>query len=186
MRLFVAINLPARERERLYHATADLRNGDHPARWVLEAQLHLTMKFIGEVPAKEVGSIDTAVGKAAAGSESFQLHLERIGGFPSLCAPRVVWLGAEGSTALLSLYEALETALVDVGVPAENRAFRPHVTLARARRRARRSQWEGIEELAAAVDFTADLAVQSLDLMRSELNPRGARYSVVQEHALGT
>lgn len=184
MRLFVAINLPARERERLYRAVADLREREYPARWVGEAQLHVTMKFIGEVPAEDVGAIEAAVGKATAGSTEFPLHLERVGGFPSLRAPRVVWLGAERSTELLSLYEALETALHEVGVPAEDRVFRPHVTLARARRGARRSLWRGIEELASAVDFTADLKVRSLDLMRSELNPRGARYTVVRAHAL--
>lgn len=184
MRLFVAINMPARERERLYRATADLRHGEYPARWVQEAQLHLTMKFIGEVPAEEVSLIDRAVAKAACGSPSFRLHLEGIGGFPSLRAPRVVWLGAEVSSDLVSLHDALETALDGVGVPREERRFRPHITLARARRGAPRSRWKGIEEQAAAVDFTADLAVQSLDLMRSELSPRGARYSVVRVHAL--
>jgi 2'-5' RNA ligase len=184
VRLFVAINLPADERARLYRATADLRGGGHPARWVREAQLHLTMKFIGQVRDEEVPPIDTAVGKAAAAGRSFRLHLEGIGGFPSLRAPRVIWLGAEHTTAILSLHESLEVALEGVGVQSEDRAFRPHVTLARARRGARRSQWGGIEQLAAGVEFDTDLQVQSLDLMRSELNPRGARYTVLRAHTL--
>lgn len=186
MRVFVAINLPARERERLHAATGVLREGDFPVRWVAPENVHLTLKFLGEVPEPKVPDVGNALTESLASIERFRMELGGVGAFPSLRSPRVIWVGVEPNEELSEAQRRVESALADLGHPPEKRDFRAHLTLGRGEKGARRARFQGLEGLAGKVDYRGRVAVESVDVMRSTLRPGGAEYDVVQRVMLGS
>lgn len=185
MRLFVALNLPAAERERLHGEVCRLRERAFPVRWVGPAQLHLTLKFLGDVPDEREAEIAGAVEGAARTGRPFDLVLGGVGGFPHLRRPRVVWVGVEAAPELSALYEELERRFESLGFERESRALHPHITLGRATRDARAAGFRGMEPAAASIDYRARVRVETLDLMRSRLRPTGAEYEVRRAAPLG-
>jgi 2'-5' RNA ligase len=124
IRLFVAIEIP----ERVKDGLALLGGGVPGARWMDDDQLHLTLRFIGEVDENVANDIDdTLVGLRA---PSFALGLAGVGEFGGK-TPRALWAGVRPNDALIHLQKKIETALQRIGLPAEERKFTPHVTLAR-------------------------------------------------------
>ncbi len=185
MRLFFAINLPAEEQDRLHRATARLRAADLPVRWVPPQNLHVTLRFLGSVAGQLVAGVQEAGARAAAGIAPFDTRLGGIGAFPNTRRPRVIWVGVQKAEPLLELHAALEQALAPLGFAPEDRAFQPHITLGRVRDGARPAELARFGELAESVDYTGVLPVRSLDLMRSELGPGGARYERIGAAPLG-
>jgi 2'-5' RNA ligase len=183
IRSFVAVLLPDAVRARLAAAVADLRARAPEVAWVRSDNLHLTLRFLGEVPPAVLARIGEAVTVATAGIAPFTVQVGGLGGFPPEHAPRVVWAGVmAGGAELVALHAALEAQLVARGVPGEGRTFHPHVTLGRAR------DPRGAGRLAGALragPVFGEVRVGALHLMRSELGPGGARYSVLAEAPLG-
>ncbi len=128
IRLFVALDLPEPVCDRL----AALGGGVPNARWVPAENMHLTLRFIGEVENGLAQDIDTALAKLHA--SGFDIELDGVGFFGKPSAARALWAGVRRSEPLLRLQAKVETALWDAGVPVEERKFAPHVTLARMRR----------------------------------------------------
>ncbi len=176
MRSFVAINLPAAERDRLQRAAGLLRTARLPVRWVQSDALHLTLKFLGEVPEARAGDIERALDRVAGAFAPFDLELRGVGGFPNLSNPRVVWVGVQAPPDLARLAADAEDAMAELGFPREGRPFTAHLTLGRAERDARASAFRDMVRMAAEFDFVGQVRVESVDLMRSHLSPRGARY----------
>ncbi len=127
IRLFVAIELPEAVKAEL----ASLCNGVPGAKWVGPENLHLTLRFIGEVDEDAAGDIDAALDHIRA--PQFELVLSGVGQFASRRAPRVLWVGVEKNESLVHLVAKVESALVRCGIAPEGRRFTPHVTLARLR-----------------------------------------------------
>jgi 2'-5' RNA ligase len=126
-RLFVAIDLPDMVKKEI----ADI-NGNLPgARWVPGAQIHLTLRFIGDVDAATFQAVKTAL--ALVSCLSFSLRLRGIGHFPPKKQARVLWVGIEESRPLLELQERVEAALIATGIAPDERRFSPHITIARLR-----------------------------------------------------
>jgi 2'-5' RNA ligase len=178
VRLFVAVNLPEAQRRAAHEATAPLRHGELPVKWVAAAALHLTLKFLGEVAAERAESIGTALDAAVSGARPFEVGLGGIGAFPSLARPRVVWLGIERHPALELLANDVERALQPFGFEAELRPFQPHITLGRAKQGAPGAAFAKLEKLIARVSYEGMAPVGSVDLMESVLRPEGAEYQV--------
>ena len=124
-RLFVAIDLPPEVKERL----AAMRGGLPGARWVDGDQLHLTLRFIGEVDGGVLR--DIRAGLEAVHGLPFSLALQGVGHFPPRGQPRVVWVGVEKSAPLIQLHGRVESALAAVEIERDRRKFSPHITLAR-------------------------------------------------------
>ena len=135
VRGFVAVLLPDGVRSRLAATAAELRARAPGLAWVRAENLHLTLRFLGDVGAR--GARARAGGGPGRSDGDGPFHRSRsggLGGFPSTRAPRVVWAGVvAGGEGLRALHAALDAALVARGIPGEGRAFHPHVTLARAR-----------------------------------------------------
>ena len=127
MRLFVAVALPAAERQRL----ALIGGGVPGARWLPAENLHLTLRFIGEADGHAFQDITAALQEIDAAA--FDLRLSGVGYFGDKHRVRVLWAGVDGNDALRALQQRVETALVRAGLPPEGRKFHPHVTLARLR-----------------------------------------------------
>jgi 2'-5' RNA ligase len=179
MRTFVALVPSDAEQARLADAAADLRDAGFPIRWVRSENVHLTLKFLGEVPEQRVRDVCAAVDGATAGVASFEMAVGQFGAFPSLRRPQVVWVGVELESTLQSLQGSLEEALAALGFPREERAFRPHLTLGRARKHVSPNEFRGLDDLVNRLEYRDAFLIRSLDVMRSRLMPSGAIYDVV-------
>lgn len=185
MRLFAAINFTAKDRQRIGRATRRMRESELPVRWVDPDHLHMTLKFLGEVRPERVADVKTAVSQVAAKTQPFTMRLTGSGAFPTTRRPKVIWLGAEASPELRCLKHDVEWELARLGYEREVRAFHPHVTLGRARAEARAGDFRGFEDIVAAMDFEAEITVRSVDLMKSTLSAKGARYEKLLTAKLG-
>lgn len=178
MRLFVALNFSPQVRQALWQATAPLRDLGLPVKWVRDQGIHLTLKFLGEVPEQREAELRAALARAATGARSLTLALGGFGVFPDFTRPRVVWVGIAAEPALEILQHRVEQEFAPLGFPTEARAFRPHVTLGRATRVARPRDFAGLEAALGRLQFEESALVGALDLMQSTLQSDGAVYNV--------
>jgi len=184
MRLFIALNLPSAERERIHEAAAPLRDAGLPVRWLDPESYHLTLKFLGNVRNEIVPVVERVVEKVAGQTERLSLRMGGFGAFPTIRRPRVIWLGADPTPVLRCLKQDLEWALTHHGFERETRAFHPHITLGRAGEDEGAGAFRGLDELAASLDYERTVPVTTVDLMRSQLSRSGATYSLVQASPL--
>jgi 2'-5' RNA ligase len=184
LRLFIAINLHESIRDRIDRLVGSLRSLDLPVRWVDSSTFHLTLAFLGEVSADRVSAIEESMALAASEQHAFAIRLGQLAVAPSLRRPRVIWLEVERSRVLEELQSRLAGSLDERGFVLEARGFRPHVTLGRARRQARPADFARLPGVASKLDFETVVPVPSVDLMRSDLSDKPARYRVVSRCAL--
>lgn len=133
MRLFAALPIPEPARAEVAGLLQRLRGGDWPVRWVHEDNIHLTLKFFGEVPPDRLEVIAEALQFAVPGTGPLSLSLAEPGVFPNLRRPRVVWLGLSAPAALELLQDRLERRAEAIGFPPEGAPYHPHLTLGRVR-----------------------------------------------------
>ena len=180
IRLFVAIELPDDIREGLGRLISKMKYKAPDAKWVDAGGIHLTLKFLGSVDSARTSEITEAITEAASGISPFSLEVAGLGVFPGLNRVRVVWVGLEGETGKLSLLQNRLDANLDIlGFPPENREFTPHLTLARVRENATPPERQALGQLIAAakIEPVGSFTAESVSLMRSQLNPRGAIYT---------
>ena len=175
MRLFVALDVPGPVREALVELSARLKKTCPSARWVRLEGVHITLKFIGEV-SQEIGEkIRHALGTLP-GFPPIKLRFASLGFFPNARRPRVFWAGVEAEPQLGELAGAIEAKLEPLGIPAEKRAFHPHLTLARF------ESPQGTQPLVAAVEalgtpeFGGEI-FNEFHLYQSVLKRSGAEYT---------
>jgi 2'-5' RNA ligase len=177
-RLFVAVPLPDPVRDELAGLAEPLRG----ISWTRPAQLHLTLRFIGDVPADRIGGIEERL--AAIRVESFIIPVEGVGAFPPKGPPRVIWAGVgSGHPHLFQLRQRLDDALLAAGIDLDVRFFQPHITLARCAGGAApaASPW-----LHRHREFsTAPFRVNVFDLCLSRLSPQGAEHVLRRRYPLG-
>ena len=145
---------------------------------VRAGNMHVTLRFLGDVEAAAVGGVVEAVRGATEGVGAFALVLRGTGAFPSADRARTVWAGVEDSAALRGLVGRLEEALVDAGYPPAGRAFHAHVTLARVKPRRAGAARELIGKY-ADLDYGV-VDVERVHVMQSELTPTGQVYTPLE------
>lgn len=183
----MAVDLPEEVRQALARLQGGLRSHDlSDLRWVRPQGIHLTLKFLGETPAGRVTAITKALADATRGQRPFRLALGALGTFGGRRRPRVLWLDITGDIERVrELQAAVEEALVDVGFPAEERDFSPHLTLARVSQPGRPGTGERIAQaLESVTSPRAEFDVREVVLMRSTLQPGGAVYERLAEFPL--
>ena len=185
MRLFVAVNLPDEERRAVHAATAPLRAVDAPVTWVAEPNLHVTMKFLGEVEEARSAAIGAALGEALRAVKPFDLTLGGGGAFPDSRHPKVLWVGVEKHPALELLANDVERTLSRFGFEPELRPFHPHVTIGRAKKDAAPAAVRPVAEQLGELDYSGMLVVRSVDVMHSRPGAGGSSYTVLAEAILG-
>jgi len=182
IRSFIAIELPGTIQEKLEQVIKDLRSqGTLPIRWVPSRNIHLTLKFLGDVPEEQLESIGQMLGEEAACHQPFEIRISKLGAFPNALKPRVIWLGIEKSTVLGELQQSIEEGTISLGFPRENRRFHPHLTLGRVKRNASHRDIKEISLMLNEQEITnlAVVQVDSVCLFRSDLRPGGAVYSIL-------
>ncbi len=139
--------------------------------------LHITLKFLGEIPEARVGEIHSAMERAFSACESFSFKLKGVGAFPNAARARVIWAGvSKGGEVLTELQARLERELLKLGFQAEKRAFVPHVTLARVKSMVDRKRVASFIERHGK-DELGEVSVEEVRLMKSTLTPKGAIYT---------
>lgn len=185
MRLFIAVALPEQVKDAIEKAQEELRGAlaERSVRWTKRGQLHLTLKFLGDVDPERLDALTHAVGRACEGFGGLQLRAGRIGGFPDLRRPRVVWTRVHDERERLpALQRVVEAAAAGFTAEKPEGAFTGHVTLGRCRT-IERSQAEILAKLAGGMEnrsfgqWTAD----RIEIIRSEMAPEGSRYTTVAE-----
>jgi len=189
LRLFVAIELPGEVRSVLSKMQHDLQRDAALARlrWVRPEGIHLTLKFLGAVPAEKRGDIEAAVQRAVAGIPPFELRLGKLGTFGSKRAPRVLWVDVAGDTETLARLQAqVDRELAPLGFPAEGRAFAQHLTLARVPAEHASETGGPLADVVANHEPPrGTIAAKALALMKSDLRPSGALYTQLLAAPLG-
>ena len=186
IRTFVAIELDASMRQALAQAQAKLRSQLHKTlspdvriQWVKPESVHLTLKFLGDIPEDRVPDVQTALTRVASGHSRFAVHAEGLGVFPDIHAPRVLWVGLTAHVdALKRLAADVEAALSAIDFPPESKPFHPHLTLARIKAQVRivgRALSDG--GLLTQETALGELTVAVVSLMKSELQPAGSVYT---------
>jgi RNA 2',3'-cyclic 3'-phosphodiesterase len=174
-RLFVAIRPPAPVRQILLAAMGGISG----ARWQSDDQLHLTLRFIGEVDRHQAGDVHAALGGVH--HPPFALALSGIGAFDKRGFPDAVWAGVTPQDQVKALHKKVDAALLRVGIPPDERAFLPHITIARLKRSA--GPIGNLLEEAGGLTSPA-FTVDSFALFESDLTHEAAVYSVVERYTL--
>jgi 2'-5' RNA ligase len=181
IRSFIAIELPQNIQSGLAQIRSELERAEHPfVKWVNPEGIHLTLKFLGNIPFKRVTKVAKAMEEATQGFSPFRLEISGLGAFPNLKQPRVVWVGIKGEIdKLLSLQQNIDSALALLGFAREERPFMPHLTLARIKERASPAERKSLGELimSTSLEISYPFEVMDVSLMRSQLTPEGAVYT---------
>jgi 2'-5' RNA ligase len=179
VRVFVAVNLPPALRTSIHDDTSALRGAAPGVSWTRADNLHLTLKFLGDVDEHGVARLRTALRPVTARHDPFSLRIAGLGAFPNFGRPRVVWIGVTRSHQLSALWEDVEQACALLGFERDARGFTGHITLGRVRLPMPRSAARTLELAAGAVPNEYVAGIASADLMSSEPAPGGSRYSVL-------
>jgi len=189
IRTFIAIELDESIKDSLTKLQERLK-GEAPrgsVRWVRSEGIHLTLKFLGDVPADQIGEITRALQKSCQGFAPFSLSCGELGCFPNLKRPRVVWVGIQEETGTLAqLQKAIEENVAPLGYPPEKRKFSPHLTIGRVQKRVGSGDLRRLGEVVGASEIgtLGQMEVRSVNLMRSDLRPSGAVYTRLAEAEL--
>jgi 2'-5' RNA ligase len=178
MRLFVAVEIPEAVRQVLRAWIRPLEAAYPGARWVPVANLHVTLKFIGDAHADSLEETRAAL-RTVRQPQAIEIRFRGAGFFPNERRPRVLWAGVEAGPELESLARAIDSALEPTGIARETRNFRPHLTVARFPEKSDAGgvgRIRGTLAAASAPDFGA-ARVADFHLYRSVLNPSGAEYT---------
>jgi RNA 2',3'-cyclic 3'-phosphodiesterase len=174
------VSLPVEVRAWALAVVESLRESHPQARWVESDNLHITLKFLGWVDAVHLETIRERTASVAKAHRSAAIAGGAVGAFPRSSRARVIWLGLEDPDGLLgSIAGALDGAFEDLGVARENRSFTPHLTLARFRTPS------AVGPAAGLPPPPAPFRVDHIDLYRSHLSPKGARYEKLASEYLG-
>lgn len=184
-RAFIAIKLPAEVIEALSNLQSSLKKQGLRLRWVRPANIHLTLKFLGDVSAERLQAVKRVIREVAGSQPAFSLETRGLGVFPSVKKARVLWTGIHGDVGrVANLQSHLEKELTGIGFVPDKRTFKGHLTLGRVKGRIDGSM------LASAISVCGSFvsppwAAERLVLFKSDLNPTGAVYSEIFSEKLG-
>jgi 2'-5' RNA ligase len=181
IRSFIAIELPQSIQQQLDQAIEELHQNmaGSPIRWLSGGNIHLTLKFLGDISLANLEVLKEMIQTEAASHKHFEFSIGGIGAFPSMHRPRVIWTAIESPPALGNLQAGIENCLARLGYAREERPFSPHLTLGRISRSATVSDVRHIADQLqhARVGFIGLVQVREVSLFRSDLRPGGAVYT---------
>lgn len=180
LRLFIAVEIPAEVRQNIYKETQNFRKGvDFLVRWVPVENMHLTLKFLGDVSPSNVEFLKQMLRNEAEAVSCFSLHLTGLGAFPTSRRPRVIYIGIQAPAALDALQRGIEAGCRRLGYDSEERPFSAHLTLGRVKQNVGAADQQKIRRAieSTQVDLLGTARVDSVHLYKSELHPSGSVYT---------
>jgi len=185
IRSFLAIELPEEIKERLGEIQSILKPLSSGISWVKPGNIHLTLKFLGNVQIGMIPKINEKIEEVTRQTLPFSLWMEGSGAFPHIKRPNVIWMGIKGDLAQLNLLQrGVEERLEDLGFPREHKDFRPHLTIGRVRNLKKLGDLKiGIEKFMG--ERSNPFQVKEVVLFKSQLNPGGAVYTKLETFPFG-
>jgi 2'-5' RNA ligase len=181
VRAFIAIDLSPEIHKRLDQVASELKErlAGVPVRWVPVENVHLTLKFLGDVSLTNLEILKKILRSEAGNHLPFEISIGQLGAFPSKRRPRVIWVGVEAPQELMDLQRAIESETTRLGYARDRREFSPHLTLGRISRNANSADLRQIGEVLRnyEVGFLGATRVKEVHLFRSDLQPGGAVYT---------
>lgn len=184
MRCFIAIPLPSKTQQELSKIQSQLKETEADVKWVEPDNIHLTLKFLGEIDRTKIKTISQQLKELISKYTRFETCMGKLGTFPTLSNPRVIWLDInKNEDTINDLKKKIEEILQPFGLEKETRPFRPHLTLGRVKSK------KNIQRLTEAIKSfsfpqSKPFAIGKIVLFQSILKPQGAEYTVLDEFQL--
>jgi len=178
VRLFVALEIPNDVRETIARLISELKPLDNSWKWTRAENLHVTLKFLGEIPREKLNLVCNAL-RAVSSDWPIPVNFDGMGFFPNERRPRVLWIGLDAPSALAKLAAGIEGALASVGAPREERAFAPHLTLARNKDGKLSEKMRTALVKYSCAQFGA-MNATAFHLIESKLKSTGAEYTTLE------
>ncbi len=180
IRTFIAVDLPQDVKMEVDKLTTEFRNEGPGINWVKAGNLHITMRFLGDIDENMVPELAENIKTNTCGFSKFDLSLKGLGGFPNLIMPRVIWIGTEGGKRkLLDLATSVELACIGSKFGKSDKRFLPHLTIGRVKTPS------GIEKLLKKIERTPfeslPFEITEVTIFKSELSPAGPKYTALEK-----
>jgi len=188
MRTFIAIELPSEIKDSLSRLQEELKASNADVKWVEPNNIHLTLKFLGEIDDKKIEKITKIIDDTAREKNKFQMHISSLGTFPKIDFPRVIWVGVDtGDKETKGIADELEEKIAKIGIPKEDRPFSSHITIGRTRSSLNREKLvQDLKNKAELGGEKLEFYVTKITLFKSTLTPHGPIYEVLKETNLKT
>jgi len=189
MRTFIAIELPETIRSSLSKLQESLKETGSDVKWVEPHNIHLTLKFLGEINEAKLEQVNAILDTIAETNSSFCLRISELGAFPNIDCPKIIWVGIDkGGAETKKIAAFLEEKLSLIGFPKESREFSTHITIGRIR--SGKNRLKLVNDLdVKKEDFTGrnlETTVTKITLFKSSLSPKGPTYTTLKEASLKT
>ena len=189
LRLFLAIDIPPRAREIITTVQNRFKDLGFKISLVRTGNIHLTLKFLGDTPLEQITNIKKRVSEAVGSISVFKLALDGVGVFPNFKKPRILWIGLKDPHKHLKvLQENIDSKMMQLGFPKEEKKFDPHLTLARIKHAQGKikKRFEGLKQEVESVPLIDSefFQVDSVRLIQSELTPKGSIYTTLEKFPL--
>ncbi len=188
MRAFIAIDLPKEIKDYLSLLEAKLKQSEADVKWVAPINIHLTLKFLGDIDEKKISQIIQILEEISLKQTQFILELSSIGAFPNIKSPRIIWIGVTtGNSEVKQIVANLETRIEKIGIAKENKPFTSHVTIGRVKSNLNREKLtQSLTIITTESNNESQFVVKKLILFKSTLTPKGPIYEAVKETSLKT
>ena len=181
MRAFIAIELPKQIKVIINNIQHDLKQAHADVKWVKSENIHLTLKFLGEISQDYSQKINSILNQISQRNSEFSLYLSELGSFPNLKNPRTIWIGVSNDGPVIEIAEQLEKKLTAIGFPPESRRFTSHITLGRVRSAFNRRLL--VEKLGFMKNNIStqisEFKINAITLFKSTLTPQGPIYEAI-------
>jgi 2'-5' RNA ligase len=178
LRSFIAIELPETVKKALAEFQQELGKCGADVRWIRSENIHLTLKFLGNIEEDKADIIAERLKGTCKGHSGFKVNISGTGVFPNKRSPRVLWAGISLNEEIVTLQEGIEDAMASLGFEREKRRFSPHLTLGRLR--SSRGKQAVLDKMDAyRENIFGIMDVDSVLLMRSDLGPSGAKHTKI-------
>ncbi len=188
MRTFIAIELPAEIKDYLSQLQGELKACGADVKWVEPKNIHLTLKFLGEIDDDKLGKITKIIQDATSEKSKFQVRISSLGAFPKIEFPRVIWVGVDsGDKETKQIAKELEEKIARIGIPKEERAFSCHITIGRLKTPLNREKLvQALKDKTELGGKNLEFEVNKITLFKSTLTPKGPIYEALKETSLKT
>ncbi len=184
MRVFLGFKVEEEIKERVLELISELKRSGGVIKWVERENLHITLKFFGEIDKKELENIKAVCRKVIPSHKRFEISFKGTGMFPERNRiPRVLWIGSKRNPLLYELYSELVSSFSKLGFPGERRDFVVHLTIGRVKRPDGFSGVKKVMEKKKELEF-GRMVVDRISLFKSTLTPKGPIYKVLEEYKL--
>ena len=189
IRSFIALELPSSTQDDIIWQTANLRK-HYPfpvIRWVKHGNIHLTLKFLGDVTKTDLKLLTNSIACQASGIEPFSISFSNLGIFPNIRKPRIIWIGIKTPTNLAEIQSRIDDLTSSLGIQIEKKPFSPHITLGRFGKNNLMLDSENLiaEMGSTVVNSIATIKITEIKIFKSDLKPDGPEYTAIHNIPLG-